>query len=63
MMSFQSDRNAFILAREYNLLDETQVKYEPWEYTPEKHIIRIAHITSSTNCLIEFDPNELVPPE
>lgn len=62
-MSYWNDRSAFILARHYNLLDETESFYEPWEIEPDDHVMRIAHIASSTNCLIKFDPNELVPPE
>jgi len=62
-MSFYDDEDAYILAREYNLLDVTGAKYEPWEYAYDNHVIRIAHIASATNCLIKFNPMELVPPE
>lgn len=62
-MTFFGDQNCFILAKDYNLLDVADTFFEKWIIEDDDSVMRIAHIESSTNCLVRYNPTELIPPE
>jgi len=62
-MSIATDKSAYILGVEYNLLSDEETFYEHWEIESDDHVMRLAQIKSSTNCLVKYNPDELVPPE
>lgn len=62
-MSYASDQEAFIIARQYNFLDADDSFYEHLTLDGDLRMLRLASIPARSNILIKYNKNELDPPE